>query len=565
MADSYAGVMPMKFNLYLSEPDGQMWCTAENEKERRQLHGKVARLISNIMKTKEVAKEAVLWMADFLGEFLLHQLSEQEFVDLFTPKFGKNSGFTSDILLLLCQYAPGPVARILFPHSMMWRCFFGYYEILNKLPSADEPKTQQEEEEEEDSDENKSIHVKSLSPLSIDRIKRWFAHMTAAGEAMLGSRALKWYFLANRDTVWHLTSWTGKRAIMPPVAVKQAQSFLQMDFVATTANLLMYPPFWESTEWRECIWSGEILSLDYQYFTDYLLQEVQSGRLVSELRLLFAEHVKKDKVSFWLRSLFLSSNSEDILLFFRQSLQLLEKKQNSSALRSHENIMTLLDPHQSDFALLRHFCSSFDELSGLIAMTRKVSFLIKMMESETGEDKKSLFSMVQVSDDRSDNWEKDRHQHWSLRLATRKESEKSKIHFMFFESFLIRIRFTLMFFNFDLESKKERSVMEHIFRQENATFRSVKEKHKRKRHGSRPWVGWTFDLLSGVKLGSLDEEKGKKEVQGKSGQKEEEDKQRGKREGETIRFVSVYSRVNLGEGLCLLFQKSLLEWMDRFG
>ena len=65
---------------------------------------------------------------------------------------------------------------------------------------------------------------------------------------------------------------------MPPVAVKQEQSFLQLDIVGTVSNFLLFSDFWRSGEWIESVKEGEILSLDYKYFSDYLSSECERGR-----------------------------------------------------------------------------------------------------------------------------------------------------------------------------------------------------------------------------------------------------------------------------------------------
>ena len=65
---------------------------------------------------------------------------------------------------------------------------------------------------------------------------------------------------------------------MPPVAVKQEQSFLQLDIVGTVSNFLLHSDFWRSPEWVDSVKEGEILSLDYKYFSDYLSSECERGK-----------------------------------------------------------------------------------------------------------------------------------------------------------------------------------------------------------------------------------------------------------------------------------------------
>jgi len=487
---------PENFNLFINIPPSsdESRQSFPSDESRTLLHQSLQSSLLEVLSRKDLIKEKVMWISEAVSDVLRHY--SIDFESFFASFFGSIPQFTCDIVLQLCQSFPKEIMKIIESHSRMWRSFFGYFEIINaksKKPSSDDE--EEASEEEDDDGDNKSPNVKHLSQLSVERIKRWFGHMSSTGEVELGARALKWYCLAHRDEVWHLTTWSGKRAIMPPVAVKQSQSFMQMDIVGTVCNLLSHPHFWKSKEWFNVIKDGNILSLDFQYFANYLSQECQEDRkLLGQLKSLFLALIEREKVSLICRCLFLSSKPDDSLRYVRSCLGEVKKKDQQLQKDPWVAFQTKKNDRLSLMILVLDTFSrsSFEELAMYLCLASHVSALLKTI----GEDKNPFSSLVACPSPSSD-WKNDQLLHWGARVAlcSSQSSPQKILRFILFESFVIRCRLS-SFQSFLDFGKRERNCYEKFFSNEGLEFESIFEERKRKRNSSRSWLGWEFKEIS---------------------------------------------------------------------
>ncbi|KAK9810208.1 hypothetical protein WJX72_006648 [[Myrmecia] bisecta] len=175
-----------------------------------------------------------------LVQFLPNESSRQE--------LGSRKDFCIQLLRKLCESAPRKVGRQLASHP----------DIVTKFFKGD-----------------------------IKRISYWFAHFSIAGWPgfKYGAAALGKYALAHRDEVWDLLAWQGKHAQAPVAVVTKPHYFTELDTERTVSNLLRHcPDFWASEEMAECLQGGELLALDYDFFSKELYSVlVSSGQRRQDL------------------------------------------------------------------------------------------------------------------------------------------------------------------------------------------------------------------------------------------------------------------------------------------
>ena len=483
-------IPPEHFNLFLRSPDSSFVpsCLHNSNESRRSLHDSIHSALSDVLSRKDLLVEKTMWLSDAVSQILLHYSIDLE--AFFSSHFGTNSRFTYDIVLKLCQFFPKEIMEILESHSNLWPSFFGYFEVMNA--KLDGLSSETKEESDDEFDRNiKSPNVKFLSQLSVERIKKWFGHISSTGEVKLGARALKWYFLANRDRVWNLTTWTGKCMITPPVLAKRSQYFMQMDIVGTVCNLLSHSEFWKSRNWIDVMKEGDILSLDYQYFANYLSEEcINDRKMLGQLKSLFSFLLMKEKVSDVCRFLFLSSKHQDCTLrYVKECMERVKKKDQgvegySSAVFDKRGIGGN-NPLSLMLLVLCTFSDcSFEDLTIYVSVAFHTSALFK-----TIGDNNPFSSLVECGTE----WETDQHAHWEMRGAVRSNSPQQKLRFILLESFIIRCRLATYQHLSDFE--QERKAYERIFSKEGIEHQSIFEERKRKRKSSKHWVGWEFHEL----------------------------------------------------------------------
>lgn len=106
------------------------------------------------------------------------------------------------------------------------------------------------------------------------RIRDWFSRR--------GATALERFVFARRDEIWSRLEWSGKRENPPGVVAQKPQLWKELDVVATVEKVLCSNgDFWRSDQFRDSMASGEILSVDPDFFVSVLLSSLRdssSGR-----------------------------------------------------------------------------------------------------------------------------------------------------------------------------------------------------------------------------------------------------------------------------------------------
>jgi len=80
--------------------------------------------------------------------------------------------------------------------------------------------------------------------------------------------------------------WT-KKPITPIVIANKRSLYMQLDVYRTVRNLLDFPSFWRSEEFRKCVANPTVIALDYGFFVDELLDILTGNSERSERELEF--------------------------------------------------------------------------------------------------------------------------------------------------------------------------------------------------------------------------------------------------------------------------------------
>ena len=114
------------------------------------------------------------------------------------------------------------------------------------------------------------------------RAKAWFGGFRRDGRHERGARALCRFALARRDAAWRWVVWGGKHAQAPAVVAQKPHYFCEVDVGETVRNFAReLPQFWASDELWETLETGEVVSIDREFFASLLYRrlrdEVQRG------------------------------------------------------------------------------------------------------------------------------------------------------------------------------------------------------------------------------------------------------------------------------------------------
>ena len=79
----------------------------------------------------------------------------------------------------------------------------------------------------------------------------------------------------------------------------------------------------------------------------------------------------------------------------------------------------------------------------------------------------------------------------SVLFVLRRKTWYEKVEFVLLESLLVRSHVS-SFLEVGNGEKTHRMALKKVFKREGLVFESIYDKKKRKRHGSRSWLGWSF-------------------------------------------------------------------------
>lgn len=112
------------------------------------------------------------------------------------------------------------------------------------------------------------------------RIAVWFGHFSMEGMSKFkyGAYALAHYALAERSEVWQHLVWEGKHPQAPVAVASKPHYFCELNVTATVRNLALHcKGFWSSEQLKDSLASGEFLTVDYPFFIELLLKQLQNS------------------------------------------------------------------------------------------------------------------------------------------------------------------------------------------------------------------------------------------------------------------------------------------------
>ncbi|GMH37355.1 hypothetical protein BSKO_05228 [Bryopsis sp. KO-2023] len=154
------------------------------------------------------------------------------------------------------------------------------------------------------------------------RIPQWFSHFSSEGLSKFrwGAKALATFSLAKRDRVWEFLVWGGRHSQAPVAVATKLHYFYELKVKDTVENLLNEcPEFWSSDEFRNCLRSGDILSLDPNFFVEELYDDWtgRDGEVVAEIEEIIETVVKEMETCEWIHRIEIHLSEQEVMALLK--------------------------------------------------------------------------------------------------------------------------------------------------------------------------------------------------------------------------------------------------------